>query len=166
VVNKTEPTILWSIQLWNKPDIMKKLILLLALFIPTVHAEVFNIKDFNLEKYSGKVVYLDFWASWCKPCQKSFPWMNKLHSKYPSDKFEVVTINLDQQSADMEDFLKKIPAGFDIYHDPDGKIAEKFQLQGMPTSFLINARGKLVKKHIGFYNDKRIAYEKEIEALL
>lgn len=146
--------------------IMKKIILLLALFIPSVHADVYDIKDFSLSQYSGKVIYLDFWASWCKPCQKSFPWMNKLHAKYPADKFQVVTINLDQQSEDMHDFLKKVPADFDIYHDPDGQIAEKFELQGMPTSYLINAQGKVAKKHVGFYTKKIPSYEQEIEDLL
>jgi thiol-disulfide isomerase/thioredoxin len=145
---------------------MKKLILLLALFIPSVQADVYDIKDFSLSHYSGKVIYLDFWASWCKPCQKSFPWMNKLQAKYPADKFQVVTINLDQQSEDMHDFLKKVPAKFDIYHDPNGQIAEKFELQGMPTSYLINAQGKVARKHIGFYTKKINRYEKEIEELL
>jgi thiol-disulfide isomerase/thioredoxin len=145
---------------------MKKIILLLALFIPSVHADIYDIKDFNLSQYNGKVIYLDFWASWCKPCQKSFPWMNKLQAKYPANKFQVVTINLDENSEDMDDFLKKVPANFDIYHDPNGKIAEKFKLQGMPTSFLINAKGKVVKKHIGFHTDTSKTYEREIRELL
>jgi thiol-disulfide isomerase/thioredoxin len=145
---------------------MKKLLLLLALFIPTVQAEIYDIKDFNLSQYSGKVVYLDFWASWCKPCQKSFPWMNKLQAKYPADKFQVVTINVDEQSEDMHDFLKKVPAYFDIFHDPEGKLATKFELEGMPTSYLINKEGKVAKKHIGFFEKKVPEYEREIKELL
>lgn len=145
---------------------MKKIILLLALFIPTVHAEIYDIKDFNLSQYQGKVVYLDFWASWCKPCQKSFPWMNQLQKKLPADKFQVVTINVDEQSADMHDFLKKVPAEFDIFHDPNGQLAAKFELEGMPTSFLIDKSGKLVKKHIGFQQEDIRSYETEIKDLL
>ena len=145
---------------------MKKILLLLALVVPSVQAEVYDIKNLDLKNYQGKVVYLDFWASWCKPCQKSFPWMNQLQARYPADSFTVVTINLDQQAEDMHDFLKKVPADFDVYHDPSGQIAEKFQLEGMPTSYLINKQGKVVKKHIGFYGKKSAEYEKEIEELL
>ncbi len=145
---------------------MKKLILLLIFIIPSVQAEVYDIKDFKLEQYQGKVVYLDFWASWCKPCQKSFPWMNQLQKKFPADKFQVVTINVDEQSEDMHDFLQKVPADFDIYHDPNGQLAAKFELEGMPTSYLINKEGKVARKHIGFHQDKIRGFEKEIRDLL
>ncbi len=144
---------------------MKKLIFLLALIIPSVQAEVYDIKDFKLDQYQGKVLYLDFWASWCKPCQKSFPWMNQLQKKFPADKFQVVTINVDEQSKDMHDFLKKVPADFDIFHDPNGQLAAKFELEGMPTSYLINKEGKVTRKHIGFYEKKVSEYETEIKEL-
>lgn len=129
-------------------------------------AEVNNISDFSLDKYQGKVVYLDFWASWCKPCQKSFPWMNDLQKKYPAEKFQVVTVNLDKKSEDMYEFLKRIPADFVVYHDPSGSIAQQFKLPGMPTSFIINKSGKPLKKHVGFFKDKITVIEAEIEALL
>ena len=145
---------------------MKKLILLLALMIPSVHAEIYDIKDFKLEQFLGKVVYLDFWASWCKPCQKSFPWMNELQQKFPADKFTVVTINVDENTEAMHDFLRRVPADFDIFHDPEGKLAAKFELDGMPTSFLINKQGKLVRTHIGFFENKIPEYEREIQELL
>ena len=143
-----------------------KLILILVLLAPTAQAELYDINDFKLENFRGKVIYLDFWASWCKPCQKSFPWMNSLKDKFPAARFQVVTINLDADSKDMQRFLDKVPAQFDIYHDPSGRIAEQFQLEGMPTSYLIDRNGKVVKKHIGFYESKTAEYEKEIEALL
>ena len=145
--------------------VMRKLILLLLLS-PGAQAELYAIDDFNLERFQGKVIYLDFWASWCKPCQKSFPWMNSLGEKYSAERFQVVTINLDQESGDMHRFLTRVPASFDIYHDPSGHIAEQFQLEGMPTSYLIDANGKVVNKHIGFYQKKIAEYEKEIEELL
>ena len=145
---------------------MRKLILLLALLASTVQAEVYDIQDFSLGKYKGKVVYLDFWASWCKPCRRSFPWMNGLMQKYPSDQFEVVTINLDQQNKDMYRFLEQVPAQFDVYHDPAGNIAEQFKLEGMPTSYLINRDGKIISKHIGFNENKKQELETEIESLL
>jgi len=145
---------------------MKKLILILFLISSPLHAEIRNINQFNLEQYKGKVVYLDFWASWCKPCQVSFPWMNKVEQKYKDKNFKVVTINLDEKTSDMMTFLKRLNANFDIYHDPSGTFAEKFKIEGMPTSYLIDKTGKVVKKHIGFYSKKIPHYEQQIEALL
>jgi thiol-disulfide isomerase/thioredoxin len=145
---------------------MKKLLILLILAVSPAGAEIYDIGELNLKHHQGKVVYLDFWASWCKPCQKSFPWMNSLLEKYPAEAFTVVTVNLDAEPEAMHHFLSKIEAKFDIYHDPSGRIAEQFEIEGMPTSYLIDASGKVVSKHIGFYTSKVDRYEREIEELL
>jgi len=145
---------------------MRKYLLLLVLFTAPLKAEIYDIDQLDLASHNGKVVYLDFWASWCKPCRASFPWMNGLLSKYPADKFIVITINLDAEASEMHRFLDKIPARFDIYHDASGGIAEKFELEAMPTSYLINRNGKVVSRHIGFYTSKTDEYEHEIEDLL
>jgi thiol-disulfide isomerase/thioredoxin len=146
---------------------MKKILLLLLLLVTIpVKAEIYDIKQLDLEKYHGKVVYLDFWASWCKPCRESFPWMNTLLTRYPADSFTVITINLDAETEAMHRFLGKVKADFDIYHDPSGQIAEQFQLEGMPTSYLIDRSGKTISKHIGFYTRDTDKYEREIEELL
>jgi thiol-disulfide isomerase/thioredoxin len=139
---------------------------LLLLALSPARAEIYDIGELDLTRYAGKVVYLDFWASWCKPCRESFPWMNDLLEKYPADSFTVITVNLDAESAQMHKFLDMVPANFDVYHDPSGQIAEKFQLEGMPTSYLIDAAGKVVKKHVGFYTGDIERYEREIEELL
>jgi len=141
-------------------------LVLLLILIPIAHASsIKNIEQLDLKQYKGKVVYLDFWASWCKPCQKSFPWMNAMVQRYPADRFKIVTINLDSNEKAMNVFLSRVPAQFDIYHDPSGILAEKFQLQGMPTSYLIDKSGKVISRHIGFQTQEIPAYEKEIEGL-
>ena len=145
---------------------MKKYLLLLLLMVTPLQAEIFDISKLDLASHKGKVVYLDFWASWCKPCRESFPWMNGLLNKYPADKFIILTVNLDTEARTMHYFLDQVPVRFDIYHDPSGAIAEKFKLEGMPTSYLIDANGKVVSRHIGFYLRKRAEYEREIEELL
>ena len=145
---------------------MKKLLLLLMLAVTPLKAEVYNIGELDLAKHHGKVVYLDFWASWCKPCQESFPWMNGLLDRYPAESFTVVTINLDAETEAMHRFLERLPARFDVFHDPSGQIANEFELEGMPTSYLIDSSGKVVKKHVGFYNRLINQYEREIEDLL
>lgn len=146
--------------------VMRMILLLLLVAVTPLKAEIYNIDQLDLSSYQGKVVYLDFWASWCKPCQKSFPWMNKLLLKYPAEKFTVITVNLDAESDAMHHFLSKVKADFDIFHDPSGRIAEEFEIQGMPTSYLIDASGKVVKKHVGFYTKQVDKYEREIEELL
>ncbi len=74
---------------------MRKILLLLLLATSPVQAEIYDISQLDLKNHLGKVVYLDFWASWCKPCQRSFPWMNTLLSKYSAENFTVITVNLD-----------------------------------------------------------------------
>ena len=86
--------------------------------------------------------------------------------RYPAQKFKIVTINLDRDPEAMHDFLARVPARFEIYHDPAGTLAEKFQLQGMPTSYLIDQSGQVVSGHIGFETRLIEKYEEEIEALL
>lgn len=104
----------------------------------------------NLDDLHGQVVYLDFWASWCKPCRKSFPWMNKMQARYAKEGLKIIAVNLDTEHDLAKLFLKDNKAGFTIAYDPEGKLAEKFELKGMPTSFLIDRKGKIINTHMGF----------------
>jgi thiol-disulfide isomerase/thioredoxin len=119
-----------------------------------------------LQEYAGKVVLLDFWASWCSPCLKSFPWMNGLQQKHSGDGLVVVAINVDQDRKLADTFLGKTPAKFRVEYDPAGAIARKFDVQAMPTSFLIDRRGKVRFRHEGFKEKSRDSREKQIEQLL
>jgi thiol-disulfide isomerase/thioredoxin len=120
----------------------------------------------SLQQFAGKVVYVDFWASWCGPCRKSFPWMNAMQAKYQHKGLEVVAINLDVDSALAQAFLKKIPAHFNLRFDPNGDVAKAFDLQGMPSSLVFNRQGELVQTHMGFFDENISAYEQEIQMLL
>jgi len=118
--------------------------LLLILINPAL-AETFSTKP-----YQGSVLYVDFWASWCAPCRASFPFMNQLKAKYAQAGLEIVAVNLDSNRADAERFLKRIPADFKIYFDPEGMVAREFGVKGMPHSFLLNKEGEIIETHIGF----------------
>lgn len=120
----------------------------------------------SLKQLRGKVVYLDFWASWCVPCRKSFPWMNEIQQKYKSKGLVVVGINLDESKADAKNFLKQIPGNFTMAYDPDGKTPGKYNVEVMPTSYLIDRGGNLVHTHRGFKKSKADKVEAEIQALL
>lgn len=116
----------------------------------------------DLAKFHGKVVYLDFWASWCIPCRKSFPWMNTLQGRYKDKGFEVIAIALDESPADVAAFLKKYPVTFTIGFDREGKSAEAYGVKVMPTSYLIDKKGFIIKTYQG--STKK--YQKEIETTI
>lgn len=146
---------------------------LLASANPAVAAQpapelVLNLasKQVNLSDYKGQVVYLDFWASWCKPCQRSFPWMNDMQAKYGEQGFTVVAINLDSERRLADEFLRKLPAHFPVAFDPQGNSAQTYKLKGMPTSYLIDKTGQLRIAHQGFHIEKQASYEQEIQGLL
>ncbi|MFT6195035.1 MAG: thiol-disulfide isomerase/thioredoxin [Cognaticolwellia sp.] len=125
-----------------------------------------ELLDQQLNNAKGKVVYVDFWASWCIPCRKSFPWMNNLAAQYQAQGLIILSINLDHSRVLADRFLAQIPANFPIIYDPKGNIAKKYQLKGMPSSFIINRQGQIVSTHVGFNEEKKSAYEQEIKALL
>lgn len=119
-----------------------------------------------LEKHKGEVIYVDFWASWCGPCRKSFPWMNKIEAEYKQQGFSVISVNLDANKDLAAKFLKETPADFTVIYDPKGKIAKHFKIQGMPSSMLIGRDGKIKSRHTGFFTKKISLYQQEIQQLL
>jgi thiol-disulfide isomerase/thioredoxin len=131
-------------------------------------AEQNTIEQFQqrLNTQKGNIVYVDFWSSWCIPCRKSFPWMNKLQDKYQKQGFTILSINLDHDRKSADEFLLESPANFPIIYDPKGLIARKYKLKGMPSSFIIDRTGQLVSAHVGFNKQKSVAYEEEIVRLL
>lgn len=116
--------------------------------------------------YQGQVVYIDFWASWCVPCRKSFPWMESMQKQYADKGLKIITVNLDSQRSNADDFLTKYSANLDVVYDPKGVLATKFKVKGMPNSFIVNRAGKLVSAHVGFNKMKQVEYQKEIITLL
>ena len=123
------------------------LIYLIALWL-TSHS--LQAASLDLQQYQGKVVYLDFWASWCVPCKHSFPWMNRMQGRFANDGLVVIAVNLDEDRSQAEQFLREHPAQFKIIFDPEGKLAETYKVQGMPSSYLFDRNGKLIYSHIGF----------------
>lgn len=120
----------------------------------------------DLKAYQGKVVYVDFWASWCGPCRRSFPWMNQMQKKYQDRGFVVVGINLDSEKSLADQFLAETPARFDILFDPDAGLAKEFGIVGMPSSFIMNKNGEVIAKHVGFKRHQSDDYERAIRQAL
>jgi cytochrome c biogenesis protein CcmG/thiol:disulfide interchange protein DsbE len=132
-------------------------------FLPDVASAA---EDFHLADYEGKVVVLDFWASWCVPCRRSFPWMNEMQQKYADDGLIVVAVNLDNDATDAAEFLREYPADFRVVYDTDKTMARKYEVQAMPSSFLIGRDGKQIDSHLGFKVKQQPEYEAAIRAAL
>ena len=120
----------------------------------------------SLREHAGKVVYVDFWASWCGPCRQSFPWMNAMQAKYGPRGFVVVGVNVDAKQADAEQFLATLPAQFPVGFDPKGQWAKAFGVKGMPTSVLIGRDGKVIRQHAGFNSGAATELEASIASAL
>ena len=120
----------------------------------------------ELEAYRGKVVWVDFWASWCTPCRRSFPWLNEVMAKYADRDFVVVGVNVDTERTLAEQFLQETPAAFPIVYDPEGKLAKTFDVIGMPSSYLLGPDGQVISSHVGFRRDERENYEAAIRNAL
>lgn len=149
------------------------LLLLIAIFSPcsfAAEAPAFQLptdgETVSLEKLRGKVVYLDFWASWCSPCRKSFPWMNQIQSKYKDKGLVVLAVNLDKSKDKADSFLKEFDRNFVVAFDPEGKTAENYKVMGMPSSYLIDRNGQLQMSHIGFRESDTDKLETHIRELL
>ncbi|MBU2891731.1 TlpA family protein disulfide reductase [Colwellia sp. D2M02] len=112
--------------------------------------------------HQGKVIYLDFWASWCVPCRKSFPWLNEMEEKYSSQGFMVISVNLDNEKSFAEKFLQEVPAKFTIIYDPKSSLVKPFAIKGMPSSFLFDRQGNKISSHVGFNQQKQKQFELEI----
>lgn len=118
--------------------------------------------QFELKKYEGQVVVLDFWASWCAPCRRSFPWLNAMHAKYSSQGLVIIGVNVDNDPAAAATFLEEFPAEFQIYYDTDAVLARQYDIQGMPSSVVIGRDGEIADTHIGF----KVKRQNEYEAIL
>lgn len=121
---------------------------------------------FDLAELHGKVVYLDFWASWCKPCRSSFPWMYEIKERYSSEGLEVLAVNLDKDRKLADEFLQGMDINFVIAFDESGDTATQYQLRGMPSSYLIDRDGKLYASHVGFREKDKAKMEEAIRQLL
>lgn len=104
----------------------------------------------EMNQFAGKVLYLDFWASWCPPCAKSFPFLNELHQQYQNEGLQIIGINLDEVAEDAEKFLTQYPAEFTIASDLSKQCAENLAVAAMPSSYLIDRKGIIRHIHLGF----------------
>jgi peroxiredoxin len=120
----------------------------------------------GLSEYRGKIVYLDFWASWCAPCLTAVPEIEKIRSEFPAEAFQIVAVNLDRKKKKALRFLEKHPVGYPNASDPKGRLPDLFGVETMPTSYLIDAKGVIRYVHRGFKASDASILRREIRKLL
>jgi peroxiredoxin len=116
----------------------------------------------SVADYRGKVVYLDFWASWCAPCRDSFPFMNELQRELSSKGLQIVAVSVDKTPEEAKRFLIRYPAEFTIVLDAGGACPTAYALEGMPSSFIIDRSGVVRIVHSGFRDSDRAEIHRQL----
>jgi cytochrome c biogenesis protein CcmG/thiol:disulfide interchange protein DsbE len=131
--------------------------------VPAFEAPLLSGKIYKNSEASGKVVIVNFWASWCNPCVSEFPSLLKLVENFKGE-VVLLAITIDEEKKDIENFLKAFgfrEAWVQILRDPEKKISDQFGVKKIPESFLFGRDGKLIRKIVGvedWYNENSIAY--------
>ena len=120
----------------------------------------------DLAALRGKVVYVDFWASWCVPCRLSMPTLDAMYKKNGPRGFVVVGFNKDVEAADAQRFLQRVPVSFPLAQDPKDAAARAFDVKAMPSGYLADRKGVVRKVHRGFTQETAASLEREIDELL
>lgn len=100
-------------------------------------------KKVHIDDYKGKVVLLNFWASWCPPCVKEIPSMNRLAAQFDPKDFEIVSVNFKEEPKQIREFLKQVQVDFPVLMDVEGAVSNHWHIFGFPSSFLIDRNQKV-----------------------
>jgi cytochrome c biogenesis protein CcmG, thiol:disulfide interchange protein DsbE len=123
-------------------------------------------KNISLSAFKGKVVLLNFWATWCPPCRAEMPALNKLYREKKNRGLEIIAVSTDRSVSSVKDFLEKHKVDFPILFDEDRSAAKLYRVFSMPTTFLIDRNGTIVEKFYGEYDWTEPETKGKIEKLL
>jgi peroxiredoxin len=133
---------------------------------PDVTLRTANGDTVRLADLKGRVVLVDFWASWCAPCKTSFPALDALFREYRERGVEVLAVNVDEQRHNADAFLAERPYALTVLFDPSGASAEAFGVEGMPSSFIVDREGAIRFTHMGYSGSVEASYRQELDQLL
>lgn len=146
------------------------LVLAVSCLAAAEKAPDFSLKDLNgktvkLSDLKGKVVFLDFWASWCPPCQSSTPAVEKLHKKYADRNVAVLGINVENDPAAAKNYVQKAGMTYPVLL-ADNKTTRAYKIGGIPAFFVISPDGTIARKIVGYSSGLESQWNKEIDTLL
>jgi len=108
-----------------------------------------NGRSVRISDYRGKIVFLNFWTTWCFDCRIEMPHMEKLHQRFKDKDFAMVTINLQESAAQVKQFFKKFKLTFTALLDSDGEVGAHFKITAIPSTFILNKEGIIIGKVMG-----------------
>jgi peroxiredoxin len=129
-------------------------------------ASVNNKGKVSLANLNGKVVIVDFWATWCEPCKKSFPKLQDLYGKFKGSGLQIVALSEDDDKSGIPEFGTSYGAEFPLLWDSDKAVAGKYNPGSMPATFIIDRKGVVRFLHRGYHDNEEVEIEKEIQGLL
>lgn len=133
---------------------------------PQIEVQARDGKRVRLADFTGKVLLVDFWASWCGPCKTSFPVLDALYRELHPRGLEVLAVNVDERRDDAEEFLRSRSHQMLVAFDPQGRAPEAFGVGAMPSSYVIDRQGMIRFTHTGFTAGTAAAYRRDIDLLL
>ncbi len=133
---------------------------------PEIRLSDLSGKPVALSSFKGKVVLVDFFASWCAPCREELPVLEKLHKTYRDQGLVVLGVNIDNELAAAQTFLKAVPVSFTVLHDAEKKVAKVYAPPTMPSSYLIDRKGQIHYVHKGFRASDAAKIEAELKKML
>jgi len=123
-------------------------------------------RDVSLTQYHGQVVMINFWASWCGPCRQEMPLLESIYKKYNKLGFTLLGVNVEPDSQAADDWLKATPVTFPILYDKESKVSKLYDVAGMPSTVIIDRRGKLRMLHRGYKPGDENEYLDSIRSLI
>ncbi len=133
---------------------------------PVLRAETLDGGTFSFEALRGKVVVLDFWAPWCIPCRKSFPFLDALQERYGAQGLAVVGLTAEERREPIDDFLDDVKVRFQVLRDFGGQTAESLGVAAMPTTFLLDREGRVIARFEGGDEPAHRKLEEAVKKLL
>jgi thiol-disulfide isomerase/thioredoxin len=123
-------------------------------------------KAVTLSKLRGQVVMVNFWATWCAPCRQEFPLLDQMYKKYQPMGFQLLAVNVEDDKADPDTFLKQVPVSFPVLRDLKNEVSRRYNVQAMPTTVLVDRKGQLRWLHRGYKPGDENGYLDQMRALL
>ena len=129
-------------------------------------ADIYDGSMLRLSDYRGKVVFIDFWASWCPPCLVSLPAYDKIYRELANEEFELIAVNVDEDTGNGLVFLEDHPVTYPVLADPEGEIGIPYRVRSLPLSYLLDREGRIVEIYRNYSQGDEAEIKQRIIELL